>query len=146
LRKAMNGIDLQQTGRVDYGPMQPELAYERLLKIRKLLLLATGDVKKERIATDIGCKPSTITSLIRDRRMGPDLLDRLEAWLREHDYWLEDAPIARPTVDPALVKTARDLQALSDFLLDPRPKPEDKARELARTAKAIVEVFGFEIN
>jgi hypothetical protein len=128
--------------------MHAEKTDSRIEKIRTGILLASGDVKKTDIASALGCAPTTISTLIADRRLGPDLQDAFEAWLRKNGYWPAD--IAPPgseerKVDAGLVYTAKRLEALSEYILDPDTDDRSKVARIKSTAIEILEGFGIDV-
>lgn len=66
------------------------MASERIERIRRGILIASGDIPKKQIADEIGCAPTTISTLIGYHRLGVEFQDKFEKWLREKSYWSED--------------------------------------------------------
>lgn len=119
----------------------------RIEKIRRGVLVASGDIDKKTIALECGFQPSTLSTLIKDHRIGLGFQDTVEAWLRSHGYW-EDMPDAvnNAEVDPGLVCTAKELDAVSAYLLDPRAEDRDKFIRLLKLGRGILEGYGIEVD
>lgn len=78
--------------------------------------------KLQTIANQIGCGYQSLSKLKRDFVLGPETCKRLELWLRDNDFWIEDEqPLVAKEVAPAYTSTfteaiARELEAKAAML------------------------------
>lgn len=126
-----------------------------LPQLRNDLLVARGDHALGDIAEDLGCSPSTLSVLIRDKRMGPEMGARLREWLDRHGYrWtpagglsLEAAKAAMqveieqvPAREVSLPGSfARWLRTIAEDLDDPNLSQHTKSVRLNSLVQALVD-------
>jgi hypothetical protein len=99
---------------------------DRKQKIRRGLLWASGDWKKEELAEITGTPRTRLSTFLQGKGEITDAqMDEAEKWLRERAYW-SDIDTAGATIDATV---AEDLEALAKVLKSPDYPRELKARK-----------------
>lgn len=120
-------------------------------RVRQGVVLASKRHKVKDIAQEIGCSRQSLHKFKQGQSMGPDLLRKTEAWLKDRGYWPSggtggDADPGAVVSDDILSRfdiTAEELILLAKILRSTEYTPEEKTRKFKLFVAVAAKGFGW---